>query len=192
MSVKRQKGRTIILNDVFDKKLLKHKLNRAELKSLAESIPGSNTWYVIPSHHAVKDIFPHSKTVLLDLPDNDEDRRNLLDHLKKDFWSYQTNDIRELVGEIECKLEHYGMFADNANIAKILSMCNSQTTFGDIQCLVQNLEPTDINKSATFERFAENYNWKHDLTNQYIDVVVPYKEIKSIDTNKIIDQLIDQ
>lgn len=197
LQVKKQGGRTIILNDIFEKAFLEYPLRRENITDyIAEQIKKSNKdkIHIVPSHNTpetIRKLVPNSRCVKIVLPRDYINRDKLLNHLRDAFWNYNTGDTRELVGEIKSKFSYYDLKFNDSDVADILKQCKANTTFGDIHCLVNGLVPTEENKEMLFDRYKKDYNWNFDMGDNSLDISVPYEDVKKCDAREIINQLID-
>jgi hypothetical protein len=205
--VKIEKGRTIIKNDLFNKIFLgfnnnfqynfqdKEKLCKEVIKDFKNKIDKIKKYNVVPSHINVdilKKKFYNSYFITIEPPKTKEQYYQYLQHLYNDYWLYKTTNLAEYIGEIYCKIEMFKTKKTEIEIKKltkqILSKYKNKLSFGQIQCVINDLEPTEKNMKKLFSSLHNEKKFKcHTALNFNKNYNVPFECVKSIDINKFFD-----
>jgi hypothetical protein len=202
--VRIEKGRTIIKNDIFNKVFLgfnnnfqynfqdKEKLCKKIIKDFKNKINKIKKYNIIPSHidaDILRKVFYNSYFITIEPPRTEEKYQQYLQHLYNDYWLYTTTNMAEYVGEIYCKIE---IFKDEKtekkikNLTKeILSKYKNTLSFGQIQCVVNGLEPSTENMKKLFSSLYNKKKFKyHNITNNNKHYSVSFESARTIDINK--------
>ena len=205
--VKIKKGRTIIKNDLFNKIFLgfnnnfqynfrdKEKLCKKVVKDFKNKIDEIKKYTIVPSHidaNMLRRVFYNSYFITIQPPKTDEQHRQYLKHLYNDVWLYKTSNLAEYVGEIYCKIEIFKNKKTEIEIKKltkeILSKYKNKLSFGQIHCVINDLEPTNQNVKRLFSSMynKENvgYNVEYNVLNFDKNYNVSFEHARSIDINK--------
>lgn len=158
-------NRTVITSDIFDKKLLRpcplgEVINLVEQSLNNKSVVGT---HVVPSHYdfdLLLPYFPNSKFIRL--LSNNTDRPQVKRNLYKKIWLGRVPTFNEFTGYCLC-------YTDKVTLSKLLAekKLNLDMTIGEIQCVLQNQEPTKQNKKRLFIEFANSAD------NQMLPVIHP-------------------
>ena len=197
--VKLHKGRTIIINDVFNKIFLgfnnnfqynfqdKERLCQRVIKEYETKINSMKKYNIVPSHidaSILQKNFINSFFVIIEPPETDAQYQKYLKHLYDSFWLYKTQDVKEYIGEIYSKIETFHKHKTAKEVKKltntILLKYKNKLSFGQIQCVVNNIEPT-IKKMKEF--FCSVYNNKDfnnfaKIKDQSNVLYIPYNSVK--------------
>jgi hypothetical protein len=181
LDAKNINGRTVIMNEYFDKRFLMH---RTRIDFSKMHLPTDKN-IVVPSHYffdTLGDIYPNAKFISIDVPkDLGEFKQSLYDR----YFEYRTNNFLELMGECKDKFWSYNRQADNNDfeefVCEVLRIKNR--TFGDILCLARGMTPTVTNKQSLLNDMCPD-----PLNNKIIknSLVIPYEDIKTINIEDII------
>jgi hypothetical protein len=207
LAAKNKKGRTIIKNDIFNKVLLgfndnfkynfndKEELCQKVLKNFKNKINKIKKYNVVPSHIDVtilQKYFINSFFVTIEPPKTYAQYKKYRKHLYDSFWLYKTEDIKEYVGEIYSKIETYYKQKTPQEIKifthKILLDYKNKLSFGQIQCVINNIEPTTKNMKIFFNSiYCKNnfYNFTK-IKNQSNVLSIPYKSVKDCEIEYIL------
>jgi hypothetical protein len=205
--VKIIKGRTIIKNDIFNKIFLgfnnnfqynfqdKEKLCKNVIKDFKNKIDKIKKYNVVPSHinaNLLKKSFVDSYFITINPPTTKEQYQQCFDHLYNDYWLYKTTNLAEYVGEIYCKIESFGVRKTENEIKKltteILSKYKNTLSFGQIQCVVNNLSPTNKNMKKLFSSLYSKKKFEYyDIPNDSRNYNVNFESARSIDINTFFD-----
>lgn len=198
--VKIKKGRTIIKNDIFNKIFLgfnnnfqynfqnKEKLCQSILKDYGAKINGMKKYNIIASHldaGILQKHFINSFFVVIEPPETDAQYQTYLKRLYDRFWLYKTQDIKEYIGEIYSKIETFHKNKTAKEIKKltntILSKYKNNLSFGQIQCVVNNIEPTEKNMKQFFYSIYNNKNFNNfaKIKDQSSVLYIPYNSVKN-------------
>ena len=200
----KKEGRTIIKNDIFDKIFLgfnnnfqysftdKEKLCKKIIKNFKNKIGKIKKYSVIPSHigaDVLKKFFITSYFITIEPPKTKEQHQQYLQHLYNDYWLYKTKNITEYIGEIYCKIEMFKNEKTKKEIKlltkEILSKYKNTLSFGQIQCVVNGLEPSYKNMKKLFSSLHKDEKFKHhNITFDNKNYVVSFKSARTIDINK--------
>jgi hypothetical protein len=204
LPVKIEKGRTIIKNDVFNKVLLgfnnnfqysfqdKEKLCKKIIKDFKNKIDKIKKYNVVPSHvdaDVLKKCFYNSYFVTIQPPKTEEQYQQYLRHLYDDYWLYKTTNLSEYIGEIYCKIEIFHDEKTEKEIKyltkEILSKYKNTLSFGQIQCVVNGLDPSPENMKKLFSSLYNKKNFEyHNITNNNKDYSVSFEFARTVDINK--------
>jgi hypothetical protein len=202
--VKIEKGRTVIKNDIFNKVFLgfnnnfqynfqdKEKLCIKIIKDFKNKIDKVNKFTVVPSHvdaKILRKFFTNSYFVTIKPPNTKEQQQQYLQHLYNNYWLYKTTDITEYVGEIYCKIEMFNDDKTKKEIKKItkeiLSKYRNKLSFGQIQCVLNGLEPSTKNMKKLFSSLHNKENFRrNDIQIDNKNYVVSFDSARTIDINK--------
>jgi hypothetical protein len=202
--VKTEKGRTVIKNDIFNKVFLgfnnnfqynfqdKEKLCIKIIKDFKNKIDKVNKFTVVPSHvdaKILRKFFTNSYFVTIKPPNTKEQQQQYLQHLYNNYWLYKTTDITEYIGEIYCKIEMFNDDKTKKEIKKItkeiLSKYRNKLSFGQIQCVLNGLEPSTKNMKKLFSSLHNKENFRrNDIQIDNKNYVVNFDSAKTIDINK--------
>ena len=147
-------NRTVITNDIFDKKFLKP-LPIKETVDLAEQSLNSKPttgMHVVPSHYDFVSLLPHfPNSKFIRLLANNSDQPQVKKNLYKKVWLGRLPTFSEFTGYCLC-------YTDKVTLAKLLAekKLNPDMTIGEIQCLLQNQLPTKQNSKRLFTEFAKD------------------------------------
>ena len=176
-------NRTVILNEFFNKDFLKTKYPKILNRSIKENI-------VVPSHYFYEDLFldfPNAVYIAIDIA---KDLDSFNQFLYKRFWEYSTKNQLELIGEVVDKFHHYNISTNEEKdnelekiIHDVLRIKN--ITFGDIACMVQQIEPTEENKRKLFKKRKIMGNLS-PLSKEK-SLVIPYEEVETFPIDTIVD-----
>jgi len=175
-------GRTVILDEFFNKDFLKKRYPK-----ILKSLPKENI--VVPSHYFYDDLvrdFPDAVYIAIDTA---KDVDSFSQFLYQRFWKYSTNDKMELIGEVKDRYNRYNKSTSEEKdneLEKIIYdvLRIKKITFGDIACMVQQIEPTEENKKKLFKKkIIRNLS---PLTKAK-SLVIPYKEVETFCVDIIID-----
>lgn len=205
--VKKTKGRTIILNDIFDKKLLDNHdmdpLYRSDIKKYCKKlyqqnikkIKSENKIIVSPSHRNIdilKEIFTDAYYIKIEAPLSQEEVNKVKDHIYNDFWLYKTNNIQDYVGEIYSKIYQYQPDVDKDRaksiVDSILKKYSLNLSFGQIITYINGLDPTLENQKKLFTRLYQNKIYTKE-ERQIDDKIfyVPYNQYKTVSPEEILE-----
>lgn len=171
-------GRTVIMNEYFDKRFLMH---RTRIDFSKMHLPTDKN-IVVPSHYffdTLGDIYPNAKFVSIDVP---KDLGEFKQSLYNRYFEYRTNNFLELMGECEDKFWRYNRHNDFKEfVREVLSIKNR--TSGDILCLARGMKPTVTNKQSLLNKVCPE-----PLNNKIIknSLVIPYEDVKTINIEDII------
>lgn len=202
--VKIEKGRTIIKNDIFNKIFLgfnnnfqysfqdKEKLCKKIVKDFKDKIDKIKKYNVVPSHvdaNILRKVFYNSYFITIEPPKTKEQYQQYCQHLYNNYWLYKTTDITEYIGEIYCKIELFKKKTTENEIKKltkeILSKYKNTLSFGQIQCVVNGLEPSTKNMKKLFSSLYNKKKFKyHDIPSNNKNISMSFESAKTIDINK--------
>jgi hypothetical protein len=199
--VKIEKGRTVIKNDIFNKAFLgfnnnfqynfwdKEKLCKKIIKDFKNKIDKIKKYTVVPSHvdsNTLRKVFTNSYFITIEPPKTKEQRKLYLQHLYDDFWLYKTTDLAEYIGEIYSKIELFKSKKTENDIKEltkeILFKYKNTLCFGQIQCVINEIEPTVKNMKKLFLslynkkkfKFYNKFKNKSNILNISYDSVKNY------------------
>jgi len=181
LKYKKVHGRTIIENDIFEKKLLG---SHAPVFSDLYNHSGHNI--VVPSHRFYDEInkyYPDDWYVSIDLPKNLDEYATAL---YQRFYKYRTNDIRELIGECKDKFLMYRPTSTKQEVkdfvASILKTKN--VTFGDITCLAMGIPANEKNQlMLAHERHLRPLS---NMTKEN-SLVIAYEDVDKITAEDVVN-----
>ena len=202
--VKIEKGRTVIKNDIFNKVFLgfnnnfqynlldKEKLCKKIIKDFKNKIDKIKKYTVVPSHvdaNTLRNVFTNSYFITIDPPKTKEQHKLYLQHLYDDYWLYKTTDLAEYVGEIYCKIEVFKNEKTKKEIKnltkKILSRYKNTLSFGQIQCVVNGIDPTTENMKKLFFSLYNKEKFEYsNILDSDKNYIVDFKSSRIIDINK--------
>ena len=198
--VKKEKGRTVIKNDIFNKVFLgfnnnfqynfqdKEKLCIKIIKDFKNKIDKVNKFTIVPSHidaDILRKVFYNSYFITIEPPRTEEQYQQYLQHLYNNFWLYRTTDMAEYVGEIYSKIEIFKDEKTENEIKKltkdILSKYKNTLSFGQIQCVVNGLEPSIKNMKKLFFSLhgKKKFNYYNRFKNKSNILNISYKDVKN-------------
>jgi hypothetical protein len=201
-----KKGRTVIRNDIFNKVFLgfnndfkyrfrdKEKLCEKIIKDFKNKIDKIEKYNVIPSHidaDILKKKFTNSYFITIESPKTKEQREQYIKHLYDCFWSYKTKNVKEYIGEIYCKIEMFKTKKTEIEIKKltkeILSKYKNKLSFGQIQCVINDLEPTIKNMEKLFFLLYGKKKFKNyaQIKNQSNILNISYESVKTYNIENI-------
>ncbi len=205
--VKIEKGRTIIKNDLFNKIFLgfnnnfqysffqnKEKLCKKVMKDFKQKIDKIKKYNIVPSHidaGALRKVFTDSYFITIEPPKTKEQHRCCRRHLYNNFWLYKTTDLAEYIGEIYSKIEAFKTKKTEKEIKKltkeILSKYKNKLSFGQIQCVINDLEPTIKNmKKLFFSLYGKKkFSYYKKFKKQFNILNISYKDVKNYDIENI-------
>jgi hypothetical protein len=204
--VKTAKGRTVIKNDLFNKIFLgfnnnfqynfqdKEKLCKKVIKDFKNKIDNIKKYNVVPSHIdavILKKYFFNSYFIIINPPETEEQQQKYLQHLYDDFWLYKTTNLKEYIGEIYSKIEIFKKEKTKNEIKKItkeiLSKYKNTLSFGQIQCVINDLEPSIKNMKTLFFSLYGNkeFNGYIKLKNNFNILNIPYKDVRNFSIENI-------
>lgn len=205
LTAKITEGRTVITNDVFEKKFLtNHEISnpgitqneddcRKIFYQYKNEIIKSKKIIISPSHikyNTLQKIFDSAKFVIISPPQTTQEINTWKKHLYEDVWCYKTDNVQELLGEIICKikLSAGGMPQEQLKqkCAKILKNYKNKLTYGQISCLVNDVEPTYNNQKKIFRKLIKDIKFSYFNKNDSNILYVPFKDTKKIKTEEIL------
>jgi hypothetical protein len=204
--VKIEKGRTIIKNDIFNKIFLgfnnnfqysfqdKEKLCKKVIKNFKNKIEKIKKYSVIPSHidaDTLKKFFINSYFIIIESPRTEEQYQQYLHHLYDDFWLYKTTNLTEYIGEIYSKIELFKSKKTEKEIKnltkKILSKYKNSLSFGQIQCVINDIEPNVENMKKLFSSLYNKKRFKfyNKFKNKSNILNISYESVKNYNVENI-------
>jgi hypothetical protein len=198
--VKIKKGRTVIENDIFNKIFLgfnnnfeysfqdKEKLCKKIIKNFKNKIEEIKKYNIVPSHIdacILKKFFINSYFITIEPPRTKEQHQQYLEHLYNDFWLYKTNNLKEYVGEIYAKIE---LFKNKKTknetkelTKRILFKYKHNLSFGQIRCVINQIEPTVENMEKLFFSLygKKKFKFYNKFKNKSNILNIPYKSVKN-------------
>ncbi len=181
LDAKKINGRTVIMNEYFDKRFLMH---RTRIDFSKMHLPNDKN-IVVPSHYffdTLGDVYPNAKFISIDVPkDLGEFKQSLYDR----YFEYRTKNFLELMGECKDKFWPYNRQADDNDfeefVREVLSIKNR--TFGDILCLARGMTPTVKSKQSLLDDMSPK-----PLNDKIIknSLVIPYEDVKTFSIEDII------
>lgn len=178
--VKLEKGRTIIKNDIFNKVFLgfnnnfqysfqdKEKLCKKIIKDFKNKIDKIKKYNIVPSHidaDVLEKVFINSYFITIEPPKTEEQYQQYIRHLYNNFWLYKTADLTEYIGEIYSKIELFKSKKTEDEIKKltkeILLKYKNRLSFGQMQCVLSDIEPTIENMKKLFFSLYNKKKFTH-------------------------------
>jgi len=204
LQAKKILGRTVILNDFFEKNFLKSSLKHENILKLYETYKKQNhdKYLVVPTHYyydQLKRYFKDERFITVAAPVSNLGLESVFNHIYKSFWQYSSSNYMEVAGEILNMMDEYGIRDSNKNklAIEILKKYKTSITFGGIRCVLKNLLPTIDNQKRLFEDYKKNFfefcktrrisQLSAELKEKTL--IVPYEQIKTIPVEKIISKL---
>lgn len=207
--VKIEKGRTIILNDVFNKIFLgfndnfqyrfqdKEKLCKKIIKNFKNKIDKIKKYNIVPSHinaDTLKKFFIDSYFITIEPPRTEEQYQQYLRHLYDDVWHYKTTNLEEYVGEIYCEIEIFKNKKTKKEIKnltkQILSKYKNTLSFGQIKCVVNGLEPSAENMEKLFSSRYNKKNFEyHNITNNNQNISLSFESARTVAIDTLLKNL---
>lgn len=146
-------NRTVITNDIFDKKFLKPLPIKETIELAEQSLNNEpmTSMHVVPSHYdfgSLVPYFPNSKFIRLLA--NNSDQPQVKKNLYKKIWLGSIPTFNEFTGYCLC-------YTDKVTLAKLLAekKLNLNMTMGEIQCILENQLPTKQNSKRLFAKAAK-------------------------------------
>jgi len=204
--VKVEKGRTIIKNDIFNKVFLgfnnnfqynfqdKEKLCKKIIKDFKNKLDKIKKYTVVPSHvdaNTLRKVFTNSYFITIDPPKTKEQHKLYLQHLYDDFWLYKTIDLAEYIGEIYSKIELFKSKKTKNEIKRltkeILFKYKNTLSFGQIQCVINEMEPTVKNMKKLFFSLYNKKKFKfyNKFKNRSNILNISYDSVKNYNIENI-------
>lgn len=205
--VKIQNGRTIIKNDIFNKLFLgfnnnfqysfqdKEKLCKKIIKDFKNKINKIKKYNIVPSHinaNVLKKVFTNSYFVTIMPPTTEEQYKKYLEHLYNDFWLYKTNNLTEYVGEIYAKIELSKNKKNENQIKKltkeILFKYKTNLSFGQIRCVINEIEPSIANMKKLFFLLygQKKFKFYNKFKNKSNILNISYQSVKNYNIENIL------
>jgi hypothetical protein len=146
-------NRTVITNDIFDKKFLKPSPMLEIVESAAQSLNNNpiTGLHVVPSHHDFKLLLPYfSNSKFIRLLANTSDQPQLDKNLYEKIWLGYIPTFSEFTGYCLC-------YTDKVTLSKLLAekKLNLNMTIGEIHCALKNQLPTPQNSKKLFTELAK-------------------------------------
>lgn len=201
-----KKGRTVIKNDIFNKVFLgfnnnfkyefqkKEKLCKKIVNDFKNKINKIKKYNIVPSHidaNILKKFFASSFFIIIQPPKTKEQHQQYIKHLYDCFWSYKTKNIKEYIGEIYSKIEMFHKKKTTDEIKKltnkILSQYKNSLSFGQIQCVVNKIEPTIENMEKLFFSLYSKKKFKNykQIKNQSNILNISYESVRTYNIENI-------
>lgn len=208
--IKIKKGRTIIKNDIFNKIFLgfndnfqysfqdKERLCQSILKDYETKINGMEKYTIVPSHvdaSILQRYFINSFFVIIQPPETTAQYKQYLHHLYNDFWLYKTTDVAEYIGEIYSKIELFKSKKTENEIKKltkeILSKYKNTLSFGQIQCVINEMEPSVESMKKLFSSLysKKRFKFPNKFKNKSNILHMSYESVKNYDIEDIFQHL---
>jgi hypothetical protein len=204
--VKIEKGRTIIKNDVFNKIFLgfnnnfqysfqnQEKLCKKVMKNFKNKIDKIKKYNIVPSHidaGTLRKVFTNSYFITIEPPKTKEQHRCYCQHLYNNFWLYKTTNLAEYIGEIYSKIELFNSEKTQNEIKKltkdILFKYKNKLSFGQIQCVINDLDPSIKNMKKLFFLLygKKKFNYYNKFKNKFNILNISYKDVKNYNIENI-------
>jgi hypothetical protein len=208
LEVSYDQGRTVIKEEFFDKIFLGFNKNfkygffsnhenicKNVYTEYFKKINKQKKFNVIPSHLSYTELiktFKNSFYVII-TPPKKSLRKKYLNHIYKNFWQYKANSVIETVGQIYCRIEF--LYEKDATVdilkkktAEILKKYKNRLNFGEIYCVLSNMEPTEANCKKLFLQQCKRgvFRYKKIKINTQPNILyIPYESVKTYDIKKI-------
>lgn len=199
-------GRTVIKNDLFDRKFLQNdlwysfKTQKDADKSLGlickeyeDSINNITQLEVVPSHFKHNELiraFPKNRYVVIQSPKTHED---FLEKLYDRVWCYKTNNFLEMTGAISSSIWTFKKSKDKKvtdHYTKLILSNYKNLNFGQINAVVNDLAPTEENIRKLFSKYSEKLRERLKTQEQVLTgknlYVLPYERVKNADVQQIL------
>ena len=167
--------------DYFDRLFLKYPAKNWK-DNIKLDKKANKFYYVIPSHYtpdSIKEVFPNDIFVVITSPQTTEGIESLKERIFQHVWLTKHNTLQERIGYY---IHETGKKPNRNHLKKL----NNNLLNGEIECVIQNVEPTLTNMKKLFEKFNIKYtgktkrfnyiNEKNLFTISYEDVVTNKKE----------------
>lgn len=175
--------RTVILDEFFNKDFLKSKYPKILKGPVKENI-------VVPSHYFYDDLFLDFPNAVYISIDTAKDIDSFNQFLYQRYWEYSTKNQLELIGEVVDKFNLYNKFTNEEKDNELKKIMYNvlrikNITFGDIACMVQQIEPTEENKRKLFKKRKIIGNLSR--LSKEKSLVIPYEEVETFPIDTIVD-----
>ena len=170
--------------DYFNKLFLKN-FDPAWKDKLPEP-PGESTYVVVPSHYRpeiLKEEFPTALYVVINSPHTKPSKDNLIQRIFKKVWSTSHNTLAQRIGYF---IQNTGGTKPNRQQLKAL---DKNISNGEIQCLINHVDPNPANTKMLFDKWSNNY----EACLKYVDddnlVTITYEDLLEGKTQKVMQWL---
>lgn len=170
--------------DYFNKLFLKN--FDPEWKNKLPTLPREANYIVVPSHYrpeVLKEVFPTALYVVINSPYTKLSKYHLINRIFKQVWSTSHNTLEQRIG----------YFIQNAGGTKPdrqqLKELDKNISNGEIQCLINRVDPNPTNIKMLFDRWSDRYEACFKYDNDDHIVTVTYEDLQEGKTQKVMEWL---
>jgi len=177
-------GLRTFTSDYFNKLFLKV-FDKEWMNKIPAPYKGQK-YIVVPSHYSpkiLKQHFQEALFVVINSPNTEKDKKILFERIFSHVWQSTHDTLAQRVG----------YFIQNSNntmpTRKQLKVLNKRISNGEIQCLINGIQPTDDNIRKLFKKYKYKYDFDNDYQDSHRLVTMTFNEMLKGQNQRIFDWL---